>query len=114
MKTFFLIVFIFFSSILSAQQVIEVIELKSQLPENIVPVIKPLLGSRGTATSMNNRLILKVEADQLNEIRRLVDQLDRPPHAVFAAIAARQAAGAAGAEINLTAALVQLLGDLAA
>ncbi len=79
MKTFFLIVFIFFSPILSAQQVIEVIELKSQLPENIVPVIKPLLGSRGTATSMNNRLILKVEADQLNEIRRLVDQLDRPP-----------------------------------
>lgn len=79
MKKFLLILFLFFSPILSAQQVIEVIELKSQIPQNIVPVIKPLLGQNGTVTSMNNRLIVKAEQDQLSEIRQLINQLDRPP-----------------------------------
>lgn len=62
-----------------AEQIIELIPLQSQLPQNIVPVIKPLLGNNGSISSMNNQLILKVEKSQLDEIRQLIRQLDRPP-----------------------------------
>ncbi len=63
----------------SARQVIEVIALQSQLPQNIIPVIRPLLGADGAINSMNNQLIVKVEESQLQEIRQLIRQLDRPP-----------------------------------
>ena len=79
MKIFLLILALFASPMLSAQQVIEVIELKSQIPQNIVPVIRPLLGQGATVTSMNNRLILKAEPNQIDDIRKLINQLDRPP-----------------------------------
>ena len=63
----------------SAKQVIELIPLQYELPENIIPVIRPLLGPEGAANSMNNQLILKLEESQLQEILALVKKLDRPP-----------------------------------
>ena len=62
-----------------AEPVLEVIPLKSQLPQNIIPVIKPLIGPDGAVSAMNNQLILKIEPQRLTELRRLIDQLDSPP-----------------------------------
>lgn len=67
------------SAIAQAEQVIELVPLRSELPQNIIPVIQPLLGSNGSVSSMHNQLILKVDKSQLPEIKRLISQLDRPP-----------------------------------
>lgn len=64
---------------LYAAQVIELIPLKSQLPQNIIPVIQPLLSQGDAISSMNNQLIIKVDEAQLPRIRQLVEQLDSPP-----------------------------------
>lgn len=80
MKKFCLfLVLIVLSTAASARQVIELIPLQSQLPQDIIPVIRPLLGADGAINSMNNQLILKVEESQLEEIKQLIRQLDRPP-----------------------------------
>lgn len=78
-KLALILVLIMLSTVAMARQVIELIPLQSQLPEDIIPVIRPLLGPEGAANSMHNQLIIKVEESQLEEIRRLVRQLDRPP-----------------------------------
>lgn len=66
-------------SVLMAEPVIKLIPLQSQLPQNIIPVIKPLLAATESVTGMNNQLILRVEESRLAEIRQIIDQLDRPP-----------------------------------
>lgn len=77
-KLCLLLALIMLSTVTSARQVIELIPLQSQLPQNIIPVIRPLLGADGAINSMNNQLILKVEESQLQEIKQLIRQLDRP------------------------------------
>jgi len=74
-----LLILLVLSMAASARQVIELIPLQSQLPQDIIPVIRPLLGADSAINSMNNQLILKVEESQLEEIRQLIRQLDRPP-----------------------------------
>ncbi|NNJ90282.1 MAG: hypothetical protein HKP55_01290 [Gammaproteobacteria bacterium] len=73
------LVLLVLSTVASARQVIELIPLQSQLPQDIIPVIRPLLGADSAINSMHNQLILKVEESQLEEIRQLIRQLDRPP-----------------------------------
>jgi len=61
---------------------IEVIELKSRPLEEILPVIKPLLGAGETATGMGNNLVIKAAPAQVREIKQLLLEIDRPPRRV--------------------------------
>lgn len=63
----------------SADYPIEVIQLKSRPLEDILPVIRPLIGSDGTATGMGNSLVLKAAPGDVREIRKLLLEIDRPP-----------------------------------
>lgn len=63
----------------SADYPIEVIELKSRPLEEILPVIRPLIGVDGTATGMGNSLVLKAAPQQVREVRKLLLEIDRPP-----------------------------------
>ena len=58
---------------------IEVIQLKSRPLDEILPVIRPLLGEDGTATGMGNNLVLKASPEQVRDIRKLLLEIDRPP-----------------------------------
>ncbi|MGB5259115.1 MAG: secretin N-terminal domain-containing protein [Gammaproteobacteria bacterium] len=67
------------SQAVSADYPIEVIELKSRPLEEILPVIRPLIGADGTATGMGNNLVLKASPEQVREVRQLLREIDRPP-----------------------------------
>ena len=58
---------------------IEVIELKSRPYEEILPLVRPFVGSDGTVTGMVNNLVIKAAPEQVREIKRLLATLDRPP-----------------------------------
>ena len=58
---------------------IEVIELKSRPYEEILPLVRPFVGSDGTVTGMGNNLVIKAAPEQVREIKRLLATLDRPP-----------------------------------
>ncbi|MGB5438730.1 MAG: hypothetical protein WBN90_03650 [Gammaproteobacteria bacterium] len=63
----------------SADYPIEVIQLKSRPLQEILPVIRPLIGADGSATGMGNSLVLKAAPERIGEIRKLLIELDRPP-----------------------------------
>jgi len=58
---------------------IEVIELRSRPLEEILPVIQPFVGAEETVTGMGNNLVIKASPAKVQEIRRLLETLDRPP-----------------------------------
>jgi len=58
---------------------IEVIELYSRSYEEMLPVIRPFVGSDGTVTGMGSRLVIKAAPARVSEIKRLLADLDRPP-----------------------------------
>ena len=67
------------SQAVPADYPIEVIELKARPLEEVLPVIRPLLGAGATATGMGNNLILKAAPAQVRQIRQLLQEIDRPP-----------------------------------
>jgi hypothetical protein len=64
---------------LYADYPIEVIELQSRTLEEVIPVIRPLLGANDSVTGMGNNLVLKAPSERIRQIRQLLVQLDRPP-----------------------------------
>jgi type II secretory pathway component GspD/PulD (secretin) len=58
---------------------IEVIELQYRTLEEVIPVIRPLLGANDSVTGMGNNLVLKAPAERIRQVRQLLVQLDRPP-----------------------------------
>ena len=86
---------------------IEVFELQARPLEEILPVIRPFAGPDGTVTGMGNSLVIKAAPARLREIRRLLAELDRPPHRLLITVgnqddrAARAAGYSARADIRI-------------
>ena len=55
------------SQLALADYPIEVIELKSRSLEEILPLVRPLIGADGTATGMGNNLVLKAAPGRVRE-----------------------------------------------
>jgi type II secretory pathway component GspD/PulD (secretin) len=56
----------------------EIIQLKSRPASELVPIIKPLLDPGSSLSSMNNQLIIRASPEQITQVRKLLEQLDRP------------------------------------
>jgi hypothetical protein len=56
------------------------LELAHRLPEELVPLIRPLLDSAEAVVASGNLLIIRASPEKIAEIRALVGQLDRRPH----------------------------------
>jgi len=62
---------------------IEVIATKARLPQELVPVLQPLVTPGGTVTGMGNQLIVKGTDGQIRAVREVLRQIDRPPRTVL-------------------------------
>jgi hypothetical protein len=58
---------------------IEVIQLQSRTLDEVIPVIRPLLGANESVTGMGNNLVLKAPPERIRQVRKLLAELDRPP-----------------------------------
>ncbi len=56
----------------------EIIQLNSRPAEEIIPLIKPLLDPGSSLTGMNNQLIIRATPEQISEVRKILEKLDRP------------------------------------
>lgn len=61
-----------------AQGSLEVIELRHRTAEQVLPDLRPLLDPGAVLTGQRNQLIVRTSAQNLAEIRRALDALDRP------------------------------------
>ncbi len=87
----------------AAQQALEVIPLKHTTVEQVLPTLRPLLEPGGTLTGQNNQLIVRASPDNVAEIRRALEAIDRPSRRLQILVrfddstdAARQGIGASG------------------
>lgn len=57
---------------------LEIINLKHRLAIEVVPTIRPLLAPEDALTSSNNQIILRTDARTLEEVKKVLQTLDRP------------------------------------
>ena len=74
-----LLLLLLYSQAVIADYPIEVIQLRARPLEEVLPVIKSLIGPGETATGMGNNLVLKATPEHVREIRKLLLEIDRPP-----------------------------------
>ena len=58
---------------------IEVIELKARTLDEVLPVVRPLVGEDAAVTGMGNNLIIKASPAQVEAVRKLLAEIDHPP-----------------------------------
>lgn len=94
-KTVSLLVLSLFLAAAGAQPAqIEVIPLNSSTVDEVIEVVRPLLAPGGTVSGMNNQLIIKTTPANLEEIKDVLQTIDRPRRRLM--ITVRQ--GVAGTE----------------
>lgn len=59
---------------------IAAIDLRHRPPEELIPLIRPLLSRSDAAIPNRNQLILKASPATIREIRQLLEQIDKAPH----------------------------------
>ncbi len=59
-----------------AQEKIEVITLNYRSAEQMLPLIQPMLGKDGAVTGLQNHLVIRTNAQNLAQIKRVIAQLD--------------------------------------
>lgn len=86
-----------------AQQEVEVIPLRHQTLDRVLPVLQPLLEPGGTLSGMNNQLFLRASRRNRDEIRKALAAIDVPLRRLIIHVSqnrdgesSRQGAGASG------------------
>jgi len=86
---------------------IEVIELRSETAERLLPILKPLMPPGTSLSGSGGHLFVRADDAALAMVRQLLETLDRPPRRLIvqvrdAALAAREASGRMGrADVDL-------------
>jgi len=63
----------------TADYPLEIIELKGRHADEIIPIIKPFVSPDGSIAGINNQLIIRTSRENMQEIRSLLQRIDRPP-----------------------------------
>ncbi len=77
--SFFFITLTLAMPVQAERLVLEIIPLKHRLLSDVLPIVQPLIVDGGTATGMNDQLIVKTTAANITEIKRVLNSLDKPP-----------------------------------
>ncbi len=74
-----LVCLLLFSLSLNAAEEMEIFELRGKTLDEMIPLIRPFVGTEGTVTGMHNQLIVRTTPDRMQEVRRILEQFDHPP-----------------------------------
>lgn len=77
--TLFLLTLCLTTPVHAERMQLEIIPLKHRLLSDVLPIVQPLLVEGGTATGMNDQLIVKTTAANIEEIKQILNSLDTPP-----------------------------------
>ncbi|HEC07240.1 MAG TPA: hypothetical protein ENJ12_10330 [Thiolapillus brandeum] len=86
MKQLAVLLLIFCLGSASADYPIEIIPLKHQTVEQMLPMLRPFVSDGGTVTGMNGQLIIKASPENMKQLRRIVDKFDRTPRQLRIAV----------------------------
>ena len=78
MRRLFFLFGLLLSSLVSAQQQMEIIPLRHQTVEQVLPVLQPLLEPGASLSGMSGQLIIRASRRNLGELRQVLSAIDRP------------------------------------
>lgn len=64
------------TSVIAAQNELRTITLQHRFADDLLPIVQPLVGPQGTASGMNNVLIIRTTPERMVEIEQVVAELD--------------------------------------
>ena len=79
MRLFLAVAFLALALPALAQQQVEIIELRHRVVEDVLPVLEPLLEPGGAMSGMNGHLVVRTSSANLEELRKVLAVIDRPP-----------------------------------
>lgn len=62
----------------AGQNMLEIISLRYRTADQVLPVLRPLLEPGGTLTGQGNQLIVRASPDNLADLKRALEAIDRP------------------------------------
>lgn len=65
---------------------LEIIQLKSRQVGEMIPLLEPFIEADGSIAGMNNQLIIRTSEQNLEEIRDILQRLDRPPRRLMVSV----------------------------
>lgn len=71
---------------LAAEPIFEIIELRHRTPEELLPVLRPLVEPEGTVGAAGSKLVVRASSERLRELRKLVQQLDTAPRQLLVTV----------------------------
>lgn len=74
-KRLFLLCLLYSASVF-AETEFKIITLQHRFASDLLPMIEPMVGANGTATGMNNQLIIRAAPERMREIEATVEKLD--------------------------------------
>ena len=86
-----------------ADEKMEIFELKGRTSQEMIPLLQPFVGPDGTVTGMNNRVIVRTSPERMAEIRRILDEFDRPPRRLLIHVRDSAPSEGEGDEIRISA-----------
>lgn len=79
MKRWFILLLLLCSLPATAQQELEIIQLRNRTIDQIVPVLRPLVEPGGSVSGMNDQIILRASRRNIEQIREVLATLDTAP-----------------------------------
>jgi type II secretory pathway component GspD/PulD (secretin) len=76
MKKLLIAFLMLFSLIANAETEFQIITLQHRFAADLLPIISPMVGEDGTATGINNQLILRASPSRMREIEQTIAELD--------------------------------------
>jgi hypothetical protein len=65
---------------------VEVIPLRYRTADQVIPVIEPLLGRDGSVSGFQGQLIVRARPENVAEIRRVLEQIDKAPRRLMVTV----------------------------
>jgi hypothetical protein len=85
---------------LAREYPLEIIELRSRLPEELIPILTPLAGPDGTVVGAQHALFVRAAPERLADIRRALAELDRPARSLLIQVRQGSTLDAAGGRVG--------------
>lgn len=101
MRLVLLLVFLLCAPVFAAQQV-EIIELRHRVVEDVLPVLEPLLEPGGAMSGMNGHLVVRTSPANLEELRKVLAVIDRPPRQLLVRVSQTRDAVARQRELDVS------------
>lgn len=78
------------ATVVTAQGMVEVIQLRYRQADQVIPVLQPLLGRESSISSFQNQLVIRASPGELAQIRKVLASIDTAPRRLM--ITVRQVA----------------------